>query len=128
VRVVLAESFERIHRSNLIGMGVLPLEFIDGLDAEGLGLTGDEIFSIDDLEHMEPKGRVQLKIENSEGEVLQIPALCRIDTVNEMHYFLAGGLLPYMLGRLSGATSGAISGPISGANDEKKALPDLTEA
>lgn len=100
VRAVLAVSFERIHRSNLIGMGVLPLQFQAGESAEALGLTGQEIFSITGLENNSgiPEA-VTVQVE-SEGQVREIAATVRIDTPAEASYFLHGGILPYVLRQL----------------------------
>jgi aconitate hydratase len=94
VRAVIAESFERIHRSNLVGMGVLPLQFPDGETAESLGLTGEEEFSITGLEGGEAK-EVAVKA----GDV-EFAARVRIDTPKEVEYFKHGGILPYVLRQL----------------------------
>ena len=96
VRAVIAESYERIHRSNLIGMGVLPLQFPQGEDRKSLGLTGDETFSIEGLNDLEPGGTVRVVIKSDKGEKA-IDATCRIDTANEMEYYRHGGILHYVL-------------------------------
>ncbi|MCG7601661.1 aconitate hydratase AcnA [Halomonas sp. McH1-25] len=96
VRAVIAESYERIHRSNLIGMGVLPLQFPEGEDRKSLGLTGDETFSIEGLNDLEPGGTVRVVIKSDKGEKA-IDATCRIDTANEMEYYRHGGILHYVL-------------------------------
>nr|WP_297459686.1 aconitate hydratase AcnA [uncultured Halomonas sp.] len=96
VRAVLAESYERIHRSNLIGMGVVPLQFPEGDDRKSLGLTGDETFSIEGLNDLEPGGSVKVTIKSDKGEKT-LDAKCRIDTVNEMDYYRHGGILQYVL-------------------------------
>ncbi|GHB06802.1 aconitate hydratase AcnA [Modicisalibacter luteus] len=96
VRAVIAESYERIHRSNLIGMGVLPLQFPEGEDRKSLGLTGDETFSIEGLGELDPGGTVRVVIKSDKGEKA-IDATCRIDTVNEMEYYRHGGILHYVL-------------------------------
>ncbi|MEC9484148.1 MAG: aconitate hydratase AcnA [Halomonas sp.] len=96
VRAVIAESYERIHRSNLIGMGVLPLQFPEGEDRKSLGLTGDETFSIEGLNDLEPGATVRVVIKSDKGEKA-IDATCRIDTANEMEYFRHGGILHYVL-------------------------------
>ncbi|MGJ8516055.1 aconitate hydratase AcnA [Carnimonas bestiolae] len=97
VRAVIAESFERIHRSNLIGMGVLPLQFPEGQDRNSLGLTGDEVFSITDLASMEPGGTIKVTIERQNGETFELDAKSRIDTGNELEYYRHGGILHYVL-------------------------------
>ena len=94
VKAVVANSFERIHRSNLIMMGVLPLQFQEGTNAENLGLTGDELCTI--IGNINPQAKVSLEIAK-EGKVQQIPLLCRIDTASEADYFRNGGILPYVL-------------------------------
>ncbi|OBX34579.1 aconitate hydratase 1 [Halomonas elongata] len=102
VRAVLAESFERIHRSNLIGMGVVPLQFTEGDTRETLGLTGDERISISGLSELTPGGKVEVTITSPKGEK-RIEALCRIDTANELEYYLHGGILHYVLRKMIGA-------------------------
>jgi aconitate hydratase len=97
VRAVVAESFERIHRSNLIGMGVLPLQFIDGQSWLGLGLTGAETVSIAQIATRGPRQNVTLKITRSNGKTDEVEVLCRIDTENEVEYFRNGGILHYVL-------------------------------
>ncbi|OHZ01271.1 aconitate hydratase AcnA [Salinicola sp. MIT1003] len=96
VRAVLTESYERIHRSNLIGMGVLPLQFPEGESRETLGLTGDETLSIEGLADLTPGGNVKVTIASDKGEK-KIDALCRIDTANELEYYRHGGILHYVL-------------------------------
>ncbi len=103
VKAVLATSFERIHRSNLIGMGVLPLQFQGGETAGSLGLTGEEIYSITGLEGQDPLPReVTVRID-SEGGTRNITATLRIDTPAEEAYFVHGGILPYVLRQLLAA-------------------------
>ena len=97
VRAVVAESFERIHRSNLIGMGVLPLQFIDGQSWAGLGLTGEEKVSIANVATLGPRQKVTLKIERPGGKIDAVEVQCRIDTENEVEYFRNGGILHYVL-------------------------------
>ncbi|WP_106478963.1 aconitate hydratase AcnA [Phytohalomonas tamaricis] len=97
VRAVLAESYERIHRSNLIGMGVLPLQFPEGQDRKSLGLTGNEQISIEGLGDIEPGGQIKVSITFEDGSEKSVEALCRIDTVNEMEYYRHGGILHYVL-------------------------------
>lgn len=103
VRAVVAQSFERIHRSNLIGMGVLPLEFTNGESAESLGLDGTETFDIEGLESpVKPKQTVTLVIRRADGEVAKTTLLCRIDTLAESHYLANGGILQYVLRKILG--------------------------
>ncbi|MCS2610746.1 aconitate hydratase AcnA [Halomonas dongshanensis] len=102
VRAVIAESFERIHRSNLIGMGVVPLQFPEGEDRKSLRLTGDETISISGLDALTPGGNVKVTIKNAEGE-RSVDAKCRIDTANEMAYYHHGGILHYVLRKMIGA-------------------------
>jgi aconitate hydratase len=96
VRAVIAESFERIHRSNLIGMGVLPLQFLDGQSWQGLGLSGAETVSLDGVAELGPRQRLSLRIAGA-GGVREVSVLCRIDTENEVAYFRNGGILHYVL-------------------------------
>ncbi|GAM99566.1 aconitate hydratase [alpha proteobacterium U9-1i] len=97
VRAVVAESFERIHRSNLIGMGVIPLQFLDGQSWKGLNLTGAETVSIDNVAALGPRQNVALKICRTGGAVEEVEVCCRIDTENEVEYFRNGGILHYVL-------------------------------
>lgn len=101
VRAVVAESFERIHRSNLVGMGILPLQFTDGCTVSSLGLRGDELVSVNGLDMLKPGAMLDLVIDHADGRRQTVPVLARIDTPNEVKYYDAGGILPYMLGRLS---------------------------
>lgn len=102
VKAVITESFERIHRSNLIGMGVLPLQFCDGMTRNTLDLTGDERISIDISDSLTPASMVSVTIERTDGSIKHIKALCRIDTVDELNYYKNGGILQYVLRNLSG--------------------------
>ncbi|HTM00635.1 MAG TPA: aconitase family protein, partial [Candidatus Omnitrophota bacterium] len=105
VRAVIAESYERIHRSNLIGMGILPLQFRAGDTAESLGLTGSEIFDVDgvaDLAKASSRGGEATVRARGEGGERTFRAIVRIDTPQEWRYFEHGGILPYVLRRLSG--------------------------
>ncbi|MDI5932285.1 aconitate hydratase AcnA [Halomonas kalidii] len=102
VRAVLAESYERIHRSNLIGMGVVPLQFPEGENRKTLGLTGDERVSVEGLAELTPGGRVKVTIKSDKGEKT-FEALCRIDTANELEYYRHGGILHYVLRNMIGA-------------------------
>ena len=102
VKAVIAESFERIHRSNLVGMGVLPLQFTGGETRQGIGLTGDEVIAISGLEGVElrPGMPLFLEILRPDGSESRHELLCRIDTLNEVEYFKAGGILHYVLRQL----------------------------
>ena len=98
VKIVIAESFERIHRSNLIGMGVLPLQFIGNMNRKNLDLKGSELISVIDLEKgLNPSDKVKIEIKYSSGEIRKIETLCRIDTKNELEYYKNGGILQYVL-------------------------------
>ncbi len=98
VRAVVAESFERIHRSNLIGMGVLPLQFIDGFDRKQLKLTGAEKISISGMQKgLQPGQILELSVTDTSGSILSVDVLCRIDTRDEVAYYEAGGILQYVL-------------------------------
>ncbi|WP_322979020.1 aconitate hydratase AcnA [Pseudomonas sp. C11] len=99
VKAVIAESFERIHRSNLVGMGVLPLQFKPGTDRNSLKLTGKEVLAIEGLEGVElrPHMPLTLIITREDGQQEKVEVLCRIDTLNEVEYFKAGGILHYVL-------------------------------
>jgi aconitate hydratase len=105
VRAVIAESFERIHRSNLVGMGVLPLQFADGDSAESLGLTGHETFSIGGLEGDRLPSEVTVHAQGPAGAV-EFRCRVRIDTPKEADYYLHGGILQYVLRQLAHATEG----------------------
>jgi len=98
IRTIIAQSFERIHRSNLIGMGVLPLEFPKGESAESLGLTGDEVF---DVESPEGKRQVRVTATKPDGATVKFDATVRIDTPQEFEYYLHGGILHYVLRQLA---------------------------
>ena len=101
VRTVIAESFERIHRSNLVGMGVLPLQFHDGETAASLGLDGSETFTIHGVAGIKPRDDVQVQVTTADGKSRSFSARCRIDTYNELEYFRSGGILHYVLRRLA---------------------------
>ncbi len=102
VRAVVARSFERIHRSNLIGMGVLPCELPEGTSAESLGLDGREIFHLVVEETLVPRGHARLDIEYPDGRRTSVPLRLRVDTKAEVEQFLAGGILPYVLDQVLG--------------------------
>jgi aconitate hydratase len=97
VKAVIVESFERIHRSNLVGMGVLPLVFTQGMDRKTLALTGEEVLDIIGLADLKPRMELELVIHRPNGAVDKIPVLCRIDTVDEVDYYRHGGILHYVL-------------------------------
>ncbi|SMF61879.1 aconitate hydratase AcnA [Allosphingosinicella indica] len=101
VRAVIAESFERIHRSNLVGMGVLPLQFLPGENRETLGLTGDERFTITGVANLSPRQEIEVKVERADGSKTSFAARVRIDTANELEYFRHGGILHYVLRNLA---------------------------
>ena len=101
VKVVIAESFERIHRSNLIGMGILPLQFKDGMDRLNLELKGSELISVVNLEKgVGPKDIVKIEVKYASGDIKIIETLCRIDTKNELEYYKNGGILQYVLRKM----------------------------
>ncbi|MDJ0389949.1 aconitate hydratase AcnA [Roseomonas sp. E05] len=97
VKAVIAESFERIHRSNLVGMGVLPLVFKPGEDRKSLGLTGEEIIDIQGLEDLKPRMILELVIHRPDGSVTRTEVQCRVDTADEVEYYKNGGILHYVL-------------------------------
>ncbi len=101
VKAVIAASFERIHRSNLVGMGVLPLQFLDGTTAQSLGLDGSEIFSITGLsDATKPGQQLTLEIESKDRQKRSVPVKLRIDTPIEIDYYRHGGILPFVLRQL----------------------------
>ena len=101
VRAVIVESFERIHRSNLVGMGVLPLQFTGDDTRESLGLTGDDSFTIHGLADLTPGQDVEVSVTRADGSSFTFTAKCRIDTANEMEYYRNGGILQYVLRKLA---------------------------
>ncbi len=101
VRAVIVESFERIHRSNLVGMGVLPLQFTGGDTRETLGLTGEDSFTILGVATLEPRQTVEVMVTRADGSNFTFQTLCRIDTANEVEYFNNGGILQYVLRKLA---------------------------
>ncbi len=101
VRAVIVESFERIHRSNLVGMGVLPLQFQDGDTRETLGLTGDDTFTITGVADLKPRQTVTVNVIRADGSSFSFDTLCRIDTANEVEYYMNGGILHYVLRKLA---------------------------
>jgi len=103
IRAVIAQSFERIHRSNLVGMGVLPLVFDDGVSWQSLGLKGDETVTIMEVSDLKPRQRLTARIVAPGGEVKTVPLTARIDTLEELDYFKNGGILHYVLRHLAAA-------------------------
>ncbi len=100
IKAVIAESFERIHRSNLVGMGVLPLQFLAGENAASLGLTGEESFSISGLNEIAPKQQITVTATSPDGTEKRFQALARIDSPIEVEYYRNGGILQTVLRRL----------------------------
>ena len=100
VRAVLAASFERIHRSNLVGMGVLPLQFLEGQTWKSLGLTGEEVFDIPVDEKLQPRSTITLTAKSADGVVKTFDAKVRIDTPVELDYYRHGGILQMVLRKL----------------------------
>jgi aconitate hydratase len=108
VRVVIAQSFERIHRSNLVGMGVLPLQFKEGVNAQALKLDGSETFDVLGLAPgLKPQQDLTLQINRADGRSERIAVTCRIDTPIEIDYYQHGGILPYVLRQLLGSNAGS---------------------
>ena len=101
VRAVIVESFERIHRSNLVGMGVLPVQFKDGETRNSLGLTATDSFTIRGLADLTPGQDLEVEVTREDGSTFTFTALCRIDTANEMEYYRNGGILHYVLRKLA---------------------------
>ena len=98
IKAVIAESFERIHRSNLIGMGILPLQFENGMDRNKLQLKGSELITIIDIKKgVNPLDKINVEIKYASGDIKTIKTKCRIDTNNEMEYYKNGGILQYVL-------------------------------
>jgi aconitate hydratase len=97
IKAVLAESFERIHRSNLVGMGVLPLQFLEGQNAEALGLTGKEVFTIRGIATIEPMKKLQVIAQSDDGRQIQFDVIARLDSLIEVEYYRHGGILQYVL-------------------------------
>lgn len=100
VRVVIAESFERIHRSNLIGMGILPLEFPQGITRKTLGLTGEELIDVSGLQALQPGQTVPVNITYADGQQVVVNTRCRIDTGNELTYYQNDGILHYVIRKM----------------------------
>ncbi|WP_291830368.1 aconitase family protein, partial [Bosea sp. (in: a-proteobacteria)] len=103
VRAVIAQSFERIHRSNLIGMGVLPLQFMEGESWQSFEIEGSETVSIEGLTGLSPRSNVTVRLVRADGRIAEIVTRCRIDTINELDYYRHGGILHYVLRNLVAA-------------------------
>jgi aconitate hydratase len=101
VKAAITESYERIHRSNLVGMGVLPLQFLDGQTAATLGLDGTETFSIAVNDRVEPRQKIEVTAVKTDGTKVQFDTLCRIDTPVEVDYYRNGGILHTVLRRMA---------------------------
>jgi aconitate hydratase len=101
VRAVIAQSFERIHRSNLVGMGIVPLTFEAGTSWQSLGLKGDETVSLEGIAEIKPRQTVVAKVTRADGSQFDLPLLCRIDTLDELDYYSNGGILQYVLRSLT---------------------------
>jgi aconitate hydratase len=102
VRAVITESFERIHRSNLAGMGVLPLQFEEGVTRQSLELDGSELINLSGLDEIRPGMHVSMKITRHDGSSTECKLLCRLDTASEVEYYLSGGIMPFVTGLLAG--------------------------
>ncbi len=100
VKAVITESFERIHRSNLIGMGVLPLQFINNVTRKSLKLDGSERINLAVHEDLKPSDHIPMTITRNDGTIEEMQVLCRIDTANELTYYRNGGILQYVLRKL----------------------------
>tara|TARA_A100001035_G_scaffold40599_1_gene27872 strand:+ start:25 stop:558 length:534 start_codon:yes stop_codon:yes gene_type:complete len=101
VRAVIAKSYERIHRSNLVGMGVLPLAFPDGIDAESLGLDGTELYSIPASGNLDPFSEIIVTAKKGDGTVVSFPVIVRLETPVEVEYYRNGGILQTVLRNLA---------------------------
>jgi aconitate hydratase len=97
IKAVITESFERIHRSNLVGMGVLPLVFQEGMDRKRLGITGEEIVDVIGLDNLRPRMELNLLLHRPNGKTDTVPVICRVDTLDEVAYYRHGGILHYVL-------------------------------
>jgi len=102
VRAVISQSFERIHRSNLVGMGIVPFTFEEGASWKSLGLKGDEFVTIEGLNDIRPRQKTFATVTFDDGSIKQIPLLCRVDTLEELDYLHHGGILPFVLRGLAG--------------------------
>jgi aconitate hydratase len=112
VRAIIAENFERIHRSNLIGMGILPLQFVHGMTRHDLALDGTESFSVRGMEgELRPMQSVTLVVSRKDGQADKFPLQLRVQTAREIDYVKCGGLLPYVLEQLLASNDGVTSTP-----------------
>jgi aconitate hydratase len=102
IKAVIAESYERIHRSNLVGMGALPLVFKEGEGWQSIGLDGSEIFSISGIENMTPRKVLQVKAVKEDGNEIEFDVIARLDTEVDVAYFENNGILPYVLRKVMG--------------------------
>ena len=101
IKAVIAESFERIHRSNLVGMGILPLQFANDINRKNLNLNGSELFTILNIEKgINPRDEIIVEIKYADGTLKKIKTICRIDTENEIEYYKNGGILQYVLRKM----------------------------
>ena len=103
VKAVICQSFERIHRSNLVGMGVAPFVFEEGLSWQSIGLKGDETVAIRGLSDVQPRQKMIAEITYGDGVMREVPIICRIDTLDELEYYKNGGILHYVLRNLAAA-------------------------
>src|SRR5262249_25457789 len=101
VRAVIAESYERIHRSNLVGMGVLPLQFIPGENRSTIGLQGDELYAIAGLDGLHPRHRVAAEATRPDGSVQRFEVIARVDSPVEVEYYRNGGILPTVIRQIA---------------------------
>jgi aconitate hydratase len=104
VKVVITESFERIHRSNLVGMGVMPLNFINGQSRDTLGLKGDESFTVHIPSNLKPRQLIKVEATRADGSTLAFDTLCRVDTPVEVEYYRNGGILNTVLRKMISAS------------------------
>ncbi|MGH9392541.1 MAG: aconitate hydratase, partial [Terriglobales bacterium] len=102
--------FERIHRSNLIGMGILPLQFAPGVTAESLGLTGEESYDLLGLDQIQPGAQLKVTATGADGKKREFPTTVRLDTPMELAYYRDGGILPYVLNQLARGQAGGAAG------------------
>ena len=100
IKAVIAQSFERIHRSNLIGMGVLPIQFLDGQSYESLGLTGEETYTIEGIRTLTPKKKLKITATKPDGTTITFEAIARVDSEIEVAYYQHGGILHYVLRKM----------------------------
>ena len=103
MKAVIAQSFERIHRSNLVGMGVVPFDFEDGTTWQSLGLKGDETVTIRGIAAIRPRQMMTMEVSFADGGTMTVPIRCRIDTLDELEYMRNGGILHYVLRNLAAA-------------------------